>query len=159
MFTRYPLRFALLPACLLACLVEAAPLVTISGQTHGENVSWHRETSAVRTTVYLTNHEPYAVICDAEMKTSYEEKLEKPEITIPAGKTASFDFRHNKSVTNLQVFLVCEANKAEKAKMEEQGQTGDARIEKTTGDIVTHKLEPEAPKTHKVEVEDLGHFD
>lgn len=157
--TSFRSRFAILPALWLACTASAAPFVSISGQTHGENVSWHHETSAVRTTVYLTNHEPYAVICDAEMKTSYEEKLKKPEITIPAGKTAGFDFRHNKSITQLQVFLVCEADKEQKAKVIEHGKLDGSLIEATTGDIVTHKREPTEHKENKVEVEDLGRFD
>jgi hypothetical protein len=152
-------RLLILPV-LLTCpqFILAAPNTSVSAQLHGEHITWDHTGSSVKTKLNVTNHEAYSVICDAEMKTSYDEKIKKEEVTIPPGKTTTFPFRHNKSVTKLQLFLICQADAAEKAKVKETGRIEGSGSEQTTDNIVTRKLEQEAPKEVKVPVEELGQF-
>ena len=150
-----------LPACmLLACSLPAlaAPTVEVSSQLGGEYITWYHDTSIMRSILYVTNHEPYSVICDSQMTTHYKDKTSQMEIRIVPGKTESFRFHFNKSVTSIKLQLTCIPDDAEKDLVKKEGKLQDSSVEKTTDNMTTRKLKPEESKPVEVEIQDLGQF-
>ena len=158
------MRQRLLHALSLICLLlmpiilRADPNISISPQLHGQHVTWHSEIAAVKATLYLTNHEPYAVICDGEMKTNKDEKQRLEETRIPAGKTIPLVFRYTRSITGVHIMLVCVPSEEEKALVDKEGKLEGSNMEKTSDRIITRKLEQEKKAPVSVPVEDLNRF-
>jgi hypothetical protein len=96
-----------------ACV--GAPAAQIFTQVNALDVAYDSESTELRTTLYATNHERFAVICDAEMKTNLQEKLRKTEIRIEPGKTAGFPFSHRRSVKDISLYLMCQAAESQPA--------------------------------------------
>ncbi len=143
---------------LTASITEARPATDVSPQLAGLHVSYHLDGNSVRTNLYTTNHEAYAVICDAEMSTNMDEKQKLAEIRIPAGKTLPFHFTYGRSITKIRIRLMCVPSE-EKAIVEEQGKVDGNTSEQSTDRIVTKKLEKPAGDTSKtIPVENLDQF-
>lgn len=158
LITQFRLLATLPTLLLVTSLAIADPLTEISTQLRGLHVTYDANGNAVRTHLYATNHEAYAVICDAEMKDNRDEKQKLTETRIQAGQTALFTFTHAKSITKIHVFLMCIPTE-EKAVVEAKGKVEGATSEQADDRIVIKKLEKKADEPPKpVPVEDLGSF-
>ena len=73
-------------------------------------VSYHVETNKRKTVIYATNHEKFAIICDTEMTTNKQEKSKGQEKLMAPEKTAVFSFSHGSSITDVRLYLMCEAS-------------------------------------------------
>lgn len=126
------------------------PNYRVFPQLKGLVVNYNVSTSNVETTLYVTNHERRSVICDANMITNRQETSKGRDTVIPAGKTVPFSFRHGKSITDVRLYLMCEADKNAAP---EDSTTSAAETQKTTSD----KTPPTAPIIPVVE-EDLDRY-
>jgi len=143
---------------MLATAVIAGPVAEISSQLSGLHITYHKEDSAVRTILYATNHEAYAVICDSEMRTNIEQNKKKQnEIRIAAGETAPFMFYYSRGVTKLNIYLICVPTE-EKAIVEAEGKVDGSASEQATDRIVVKKRKKPEETVKTVPVEDLGQF-
>jgi hypothetical protein len=87
------------------------PRYQVFPQLKGLVVNYNVAGSNVETTLYATNHERAPVICDASMITNRQETSKGRDTVIAPGKTAAFSFRHGKSITDIRLYLMCEATK------------------------------------------------
>lgn len=107
-------------------------------------VSYHVETNKRKTVIYATNHEKFAIICDAEMITNKQEKSKDQEKLMAPEKTVVFSFSHGSSITDVRLYLMCEASNSSASDI--QGKSVSAsKIEQP---IATEKpVAPEKPVT------------
>jgi hypothetical protein len=144
---------------LLSPAIQANPSVDVSTQLQGLYVTYQTETKSVRTLLYATNHEAYAVICDAEMKTNRDEKQKLVETRIESGTTITFTFNYIRSITGIHLSLMCVPTE-EKAIVEAKGKAEGSNSEQSNDRIIIRKLAPPKEDTRPViiPVEDLSHF-
>ena len=144
---------------LLSLGVQASPSVDVSTQLQGLYVTYQTEAKPIRAILYATNHEAYAVICDAEMKTNRDEKQKLVETRIAAGTTVPFTFHYIRSITGIHLSLMCIPSE-EKAIVEEKGKVEGSNSEQTNDRVITRKLAPPKEDTRPIviPVEDLSHF-
>ncbi|MEZ5435311.1 MAG: hypothetical protein R3E67_01425 [Pseudomonadales bacterium] len=126
------------------------PNYRVFPQLKGLVVNYNVSTSNVETTLYVTNHERRSVICDANMITNRQETSNGRDTVVPPGKTVLFSFRHGKSITDVRLYLMCEADKNAPP---EDSATSAAETQKNT----TEKTPPPAPIIPVVE-EDLDRY-
>lgn len=108
------MRKRLLPllSIFLCTLTHAdGPHYQVFPQLKGLVVNYNVTTSNVETVLYATNHERAPVVCDAKMITNRQETSKGRDTIIAPGKTATFSFRHGKSITDVRLYLMCEATK------------------------------------------------
>lgn len=101
-------------------LITLGLLTSLSAHAEGPNyqvfpqlknlkISYHVETRKKQTTIYVTNHEKSSVVCDAMLNTNKQEKIKKQETLVAPGKTISFSFIHGIAITDVRIYLMCEA--------------------------------------------------
>ena len=120
------------------------PRYQVFPQLKGLVVNYNVSSSNVETTLYVTNHERRSVICDANMITNRQETSNGRDTVIAPGKTALFSFRHGKSITDVRLYLMCEADKTATP---EDSTTTAAEVAKPA----TKKTLPPAPAIPVVE--------
>ena len=120
------------------------PRYQVFPQLKGLVVNYNVSSSTVETTLYVTNHERRSVICDANMITNRQETSNGRDTVIAPGKTALFSFRHGKSITDVRLYLMCEADKTATP---EDSTTTAAEVAKPA----TKKTLPPAPAIPVVE--------
>jgi len=98
--------------CLLASTYAFAdgPNYQVFPQLKNLAVSYHVDTKKRQTVIYATNHEKFAIICDAEMTTNKQEKTKGHETLMAPEKTTVFSFPHRASITDVRLYLMCEAS-------------------------------------------------
>jgi hypothetical protein len=102
--------FLLAPVFLLASLnihSEGANY-QVFPQLKNLKVSYHVESRKKQVTLYATNHEKAAIICDSMLLTNRQEKLKKQETLLAAGKTTTFSYIHSSGITDVRIYLMCE---------------------------------------------------
>ena len=99
-----------LPALIIGSLTLAdGPHYQVFTQLKGLVVNYNVTTSNVETVLYATNHERAPVVCDANLITNRQETSKGRDTIIAPGKTATFSFRHGKSITDVRLYLMCGA--------------------------------------------------
>jgi len=120
-------------------------------------VSYHVETNKRKTVIYATNHEKFAIICDAEMTTNKQEKSKGQEKLMGPEKTVIFSFSHGYSITDVRLYLMCEASNSSASDTSAKSVSA-SDIEKSTINektVLTEKSE--APEKQIIIIEeDLG---
>jgi hypothetical protein len=104
--------FIIACTCLLASTYACAngPNYQVFPQLKTLAVSYHVESNKRQTVIYATNHEKFAIICDSEMITNKQEKSKGQEKLMAPEKTAVFSFPHGSSITDVRLYLMCEAS-------------------------------------------------
>jgi hypothetical protein len=87
------------------------PNYQVFPQLNALSVNYHVEAKNKQTTIYATNHEKFPIICDAMMNTNKQEKSKGRETLIDPEKTVAFSFPHGSAITDVRVYLMCEASK------------------------------------------------
>ena len=108
----YKQRLTIICICLLVSAYACAdgPNYQVFPQLKALAVNYHVDTNKRQTAIYATNHEKFAIICDAEMVTNKQEKTKGQETLIAPEKTVTFSFPHRSSITNVKIYLMCEAS-------------------------------------------------
>ncbi len=108
----YKQRLIAICICLLASTYACAdgPNYQVFPQLKALAVSYHVDTNKRQTVLYATNHEKFAIICDAEMITNKQEKSKGQETLMAPEKTIVFSFSHGSFVTDVRLYLMCEAS-------------------------------------------------
>lgn len=112
------MRKRLLPllSVFLCTLTHAdGPRYQVFTQLGGMTISYYVESTNIETTLYAINHDRVPVICDAKMITNRQETSKGQDTPVAPEKTATFSFRHGKSITDVRLYLMCEADKNAKA--------------------------------------------
>lgn len=106
----YRHRFLALPLLLISTAVlampEAPPPHSLSPILNGLNISTMVKKDRAKLTLYVINHEHFPVVCDAQYKSG-PEKLDHPQITIPADKADFFKFNYGRHGDNIILQLIC----------------------------------------------------
>src|SRR5690606_24534565 len=105
----YKILTTLLIFFLSNTILASGPQYQVLPQLKGLVVNYNVTSSSVETTLYVTNHERIPVVCDANMATNRQEISKGRDTTIAPGKTAAFSFRHGRSITDVRLYLMCEA--------------------------------------------------
>jgi endonuclease I len=139
--------------CLLATLETHAdgPTYQVFPQLKNLKVNYHVETKKKQTTIYATNHESFAIICDAAMNTNKQDKSKGRETRIEPTKTTAFSFPHRSAITDVRIYLMCEASKDEETTTSE---TEGAVNEATEKENTAKKIENETGKSTPVIIEE-----
>jgi len=110
---RFPIRHRQLFSLLLLLastqtLAVPAPEPThsLSPTLNGLNISTMVKKDRVKIMIYVVNHEPFPVLCDAQYRSG-QEKLDVPEITFPAGKADVFRFAYGRRGDHVVLRLIC----------------------------------------------------
>jgi len=85
---------------------DPIPSYSIDPSLNGLNIAYFVKQDKVKATLYLVNHEKYAVICDAEY-TSGPEKKRAHDQTIPTEKAVSFAFDYGRRASEIHLAIVC----------------------------------------------------
>jgi hypothetical protein len=148
-------RLLLAIACLTTSLTVCAdgPQYQVQTQLRGLAVNYNVENNNIETILYATNHEKFPVVCDASMNTNRQEKSKGKDTLIAPQKTGAFSFRHGKSITKVQLFLVCEA-----AKNADTYSTTDSHTDTNTQPPQNDTHKTQQPKPVTVIEENLDRF-
>lgn len=128
------------------------PERSIFAQTSALSVSYAIESNTIRSILSVSNHEEFAVVCNASMKSDNHELLAKQKDTrIEAKTTYGFFFKHRPSVKKIELYLACEP--AEKSGASSKA----ANTNTNTGRITYTPLqEPDNTPQKPVVIENLG---
>ncbi len=102
------------------------PRYQVFTQLEGMTISYYVESTNIETTLYAINHDRVPVICDAKMITNRQETSKGKDTPIAPEKTTAFSFRHGKSITDVRLYLMCEADK-------------NAKVDATSNTPITNK--------------------
>ena len=147
---------ALIALLLFSATAHAkGPEHTVFPQLSALSVSYAVESNEIRSIVYATNHEEFAVICDAEMKTDKQESQRQKETRVEAGKTIGLTFKYRPAVTKIQLYLMCEPAPEAKAEAAKAASSKD-HIRTTHYNRGTLSSETENAPTPVVHTEELS---
>lgn len=137
------IKLALLIAALsgLSAVHAEAPDYQVLPQLNGLSVNYHVQNNTLNTTLYATNHEQFAIVCDAAMTTDKQDKKRGQDKKVEPQTTAAFSFKHGTATKEIKLYLICEPTPEAKAAMESQA---------TSKSTPSQKIEE-----HQVIIEDL----
>ncbi len=152
----FPYRSITTALLFLPCLVSAgAPSYEVLQQIGGLAVNYDVEAADYRTILHVTNHENFAILCDASMTTNKQERDRSAETLVAPDKTISFRFKHRGSVDSIKIYLVCEP--ADKSASNDKPAAATTPKEHDGERPLNEHLAPAAAsKPVVVPVEDLG---
>lgn len=131
-----------------------SPTHTVFSQTNALAISYAIESNEIRSILSATNHEEFAVVCNASMKSDNHEILDKQKDNrIAAGKTFGFVFKYRPSIKKIEIFLTCEP--AAESRETARPQTSTDNKNDTGHSIVPHQLDTKNEKQAPVIIEDL----
>lgn len=151
----FPYRSITTALLFIPCLVNAgAPSHEVLQQIGGLAVNYDVEAADYRTILHVTNHENFAILCDASMTTNKQERDRSAETLVAPDKTISFRFKHRGSVDSIKIYLVCEP--ADKSASNDKQAAAKPKENDSKKPLNENPAPAAASKPVAVPVEDLG---
>ncbi|HSC76211.1 MAG TPA: hypothetical protein VLB90_08250 [Pseudomonadales bacterium] len=106
-------RIVFVITCLFASFHTYAdgPNYEVFPQLKSLRVNYQVESRKKQMVLYATNHEKFTILCDAAAITNKQEKTKGRETRVAPGQTITFPFTHGSYVTDVRLYLMCEATK------------------------------------------------